>query len=98
MIHHRETQAGRQNPLLEFTPAIGPASGAFYQGDQLSEFKNNFFFSAVRGQHLHRVVLKPPDYRSVESHEELLAHAFGRIREVAERPDGAFTSPPATAT
>jgi glucose/arabinose dehydrogenase len=88
MIHHRETRAGMESPLLEFTPAIGPTSGAFYSGDRLPEFKNNFFFGAVRGRHLHRVVLKPPEYRSVESHEELLTHTFGRIREVAAGPDG----------
>ena len=90
MIHHQETRTGMESPLLEFTPANGPASGAFYQGDRLSEFKNNFFFGAVRGRYLYRVALKPPEYRSVESHEALLVNVFGRIREVADGPDGAL--------
>ncbi len=89
-IHHREKKPGMEPPLLEFTPAIGPASGAFYLGGQLSEFQNNFFFGAVRGHHLHRVVLRPPGFRTVESHEALLVRVFGRIREVASGPDGAL--------
>ena len=90
VIHHEQTRAGMEAPLLSFTPAIAPASGMFYQGNRLSEFTNNFFFGAVRGQHLHRVVLAPPDFTTVRSHEVLLQGVFGRIREVVAGPDGAL--------
>jgi aldose sugar dehydrogenase len=90
VIHHEQTHAGMEAPLLSFTPAIAPASGAFYQGTRLPEFANNFFFGAVRGQHLHRVVLAPPDFATVQSHEALLQGTFGRIREVVAGPDGAL--------
>jgi aldose sugar dehydrogenase len=90
IIHHEQTHAGMEAPLLSFTPAIAPASGAFYQGNRLPEFTNNFFFGAVRGQHLHRVILAPPNFTTVQSHEALLQGTFGRIREVAAGPDGAL--------
>jgi glucose/arabinose dehydrogenase len=89
-IHHEQTHTGMEAPLLSFTPAIAPASGVFYQGNRLSEFTNDFFFGAVRGQHLHRVVLAPPDFTTVQSHEALLQGVFGRIREVVAGPDGAL--------
>ncbi|MBI3795715.1 MAG: PQQ-dependent sugar dehydrogenase [Deltaproteobacteria bacterium] len=90
VIHHGQTHAGMEAHLLSFTPAIAPASGTFYSGTRLSEFTNNFFFGAVRGQHLHRVVLAPPDFTAVQSHEALLQGTFGRIREVVTGPDGAL--------
>ncbi len=79
-----------ESPLLVFTPAVGPASGAFYAGERLSGFRHNFFFGATRGQHLHRVVLAPPVFTTVQAHEALLQGVFGRIREVVTGPDGAL--------
>jgi len=48
-------------------------------------FKGNFFFGCLRGTRLIRVVL---DGRRVVSQENLLSETYGRIREVAEGPDG----------
>ena len=83
-IHHKETRAGLEAPLLEYTPACAPASGAFYRGSAFPQFKGNFFFGCLRGQRLIRVVL---DGRRVVSQEDL-AKDYGRIRDVAEGPDG----------
>jgi len=90
VIHHQQTRAGLEAPLLTFTPAVAPASGTFYAGDRLPEFTNNFFFGAMAGQHLHRIVLAPPDFTTVQSHEALLEGVFGRIRDVVAGPDGAL--------
>jgi len=87
IIHHTETHDGMESPLLEFTPAVAPASGMFYRGAAFPEFRNNFFFGCLRGACIIRVVL---DGRRVVSHERLLEGSFGRIREVAEGPDGAI--------
>jgi glucose/arabinose dehydrogenase len=83
-IHHTETAAGLESPLLEYTPACAPGSGAFYRGSVLPQFKENFFFGCLRGERVIRVVL---DGRRVVSQENLLQN-YGRIREVAEGPDG----------
>jgi glucose/arabinose dehydrogenase len=88
VIHHTETHPGMEAPLLEYTPACAPASGMFYRGAQFPEFPNfrgNFFFGCLRGTRLIRVVL---DGRRVVMQENLLAGKYGRIRDVAEGPDG----------
>lgn len=79
------TQAGMEPPLLEYTPACAPASGAFYNGDKLPQFKGNFFVGCLRGARIIRIVL---DGRKVVRQEDLLKGNLGRIREVGEGPDG----------
>ncbi len=85
VIWGNKTQEGMVAPLLEYTPACAPASAAFYTGDKLQQFKGNFFFGCLRGAKIIRVVL---DGRKVVRQEDLLSGNVGRIREVAEGPDG----------
>jgi glucose/arabinose dehydrogenase len=85
VIHHTQTHAGMEAPLLEYTPACAPASGVFYRGAAFPEFRGNFFFGCLAGTRLIRVVL---DGRRVVSQENLLSGKYGRIRDVAEGPDG----------
>jgi aldose sugar dehydrogenase len=86
VIRRNETRAGMESPLLEYTPACAPASGAFYRGAAFPSFKGNFFFGCLRGERLIRVVL---DGRKVVSQEDLIKD-YGRIRDVAEGPDGSL--------
>ena len=83
-IHHTQSRAGLESPLLEYTPACAPASGAFYRGSALPDFKGNYFFGCLRGARLQRVSL---DGRRVLSQEAVVTD-YGRIRDVAEGPDG----------
>jgi glucose/arabinose dehydrogenase len=85
IIHHRETRSGLESPLLEYTPACAPASGMFYRGSAFPKFTGNFFFGCLKGERIIRVVL---DGRRVVSQENLLEKKFGRIRDIAEGPDG----------
>lgn len=85
VIHHRETRPGMEAPLLEYTPACAPASAAFYRGTAFPQFRGNLFFGCLRGTRIVRVEL---DGRRVVTQENLLAGKYGRIREVAEGPDG----------
>lgn len=82
-----KTEAGLEPPLLEYSPACAPASAAFYNGSKLPGFKGNFFLGCLRGTRLIRVVL---DGRKVVRQEDLLEKTLGRIREVAEGPDGSL--------
>jgi len=84
-ISHNEKRKGMESPLLEYSPACAPASGMFYNGEKFPEFKGNFFFGCLRGTRIIRVKL---DGRKVIGQENLLAGNFGRIREMAEGPDG----------
>jgi glucose/arabinose dehydrogenase len=86
-IHHTQARAGLESPLLEYTPAVAPASAMFYRGTAFPQFRGNFFFGGLRGETIIRVVL---DGRRVVSHERLLEKKYGRIREIAEGPDGAI--------
>ena len=85
VIHHRATHEGMESPLLEYTPACAPASGMFYRGSSFPQFKGNFFFGCLVGERIIRVTLNG---RQVVSQENLLEHQYGRIRDLAEGPDG----------
>lgn len=84
-IYGAKTQPGLEAPLLEYTPACAPASGAFYNGNKLPQFKENFFLGCLRGAKIIRVVM---DGRRVVRQENLLEGNLGRIREIGEGPDG----------
>ena len=86
-IYGKTKRAGMISPLLEFTPACAPGSGAFYNSDAFPTFKGNFFFGCLRSKRLIRLVMNG---REVVSYEDLLKDVYGRIREVAEGPDGAI--------
>lgn len=86
-VHHKQSMAGMVDPLIEFTPAVAPASGMFYRGDAFAQFKGNFLVGALRGESLIRLVL---DGRRLVRHEILLGGAYGRLRAVTEGPDGAI--------
>ena len=85
VIHHRATHEGMESPLLEYTPACAPASGMFYRGSVFPQLKGSFFFGCLRGERIIRVTL---DGRRVVSQENLLEKKYGRIRDIAEGPDG----------
>ncbi len=87
LIHHQQAREGLESPLLEYTPAVAPASGMFYRGAAFPQFRGNFFFGTLRGESIIRVVL---DGRRVVSQERLLEKKYGRIRDVVEAPDGAI--------
>jgi len=85
VIHHRATHEGMESPVLEYTPACAPASGMFYRGSVFPQFKGNFFFGCLVGQRIIRVVTNG---RTAVSQENLLEEKYGRIRDIAEGPDG----------
>ncbi len=86
-IYGKTEKEGMVAPILEYTPACAPASGMFYHGNQFPAFKGNFFFGCLRGTRIIRVALNGS---KVVGQEDLLSGTFGRIREIAEGPDGAI--------
>ncbi|MDQ3798107.1 MAG: PQQ-dependent sugar dehydrogenase [Acidobacteriota bacterium] len=86
-ISHRMRREGMETPLVEYSPAVAPASGMFYRGSLFPAFKGNFFIGALKGQAIIRLVV---DGRRIISQDKLLEKQFGRIREVAEAPDGSI--------
>jgi glucose/arabinose dehydrogenase len=90
LVHHRDTRAGTVPPLLEYTPAIAPSGGSFATGALLPSFRNDFFFTGLRGERLIRVRLDPSDRRRVAETEDLFVEVYGRLRDVVTGPDGAL--------
>jgi len=86
-ISHNSKREGMETPIIEYSPAVAPASGMFYRGNLFPEFKNNFFFGALKGEAIIRLVL---DGRRIVSQDKLLEKQMGRIREIAEAADGSI--------
>src|SRR3989338_4054094 len=89
-VSHEKTREGTIAPLLLFTPAEAPASAMFYGGTLLPQFTNNFFFGALKGEGVIRVIFDERDPHKVIRYEKLGDVRFGRIRAVVEGPDGAI--------
>lgn len=88
IVSHEQSAPGMENPKLVFTPAEAPAGAAFYSGKIFPQFKNNFFFTALRGAGLFRVVISKDNPEEIVSYEKMGEVNFGRIRDVIEGPDG----------
>jgi len=84
-ITHREQKPGLITPLLEYSPACAPGGTMFYYGDKFPDLKGNLFVSCLRGTRIQRISLSG---REVIGQEGLLDGKVGRIREIAEGPDG----------
>lgn len=88
VVSHKESAPGMVDPILEFTPAIAPASGMFYRGDAIPALKHNYLFGMLRGQGINRVVFDAQDPERVVLSESLPGVEVGRVRDVVEGPDG----------
>jgi glucose/arabinose dehydrogenase len=86
-ISHKMKREGMETAIVEYSPAVAPASGMFYRGSLFPDFKNNFLFGALKGEAIIRLVL---DGRRVVAQEKLFVKTYGRIREIAEAPDGSI--------
>lgn len=87
LVSHDETLEGTIAPLIQFTPAEAPASAAFYTSNVLPMFTHSFFFGALRGRGLVRVVFSSDDPREIVTLEKIVSDV-GRVRTVVEGPDG----------
>lgn len=90
VIEGGETRPGMEPPVLSFSPSIAPSGASFYRGPLFPAFRNDLFFAALRGTHIHRVRLAADNPRRVLAEERLLEDRFGRIRDVVSGPDGAL--------
>jgi glucose/arabinose dehydrogenase/cytochrome c553 len=85
ILHHRDVRDGTMSPLLEFTPSVGPAEALFCSGKAFPEMKGNLLVGCMRGEAILRIRFTN---NRVSSYDFLLKKQFGRIRALAEGPDG----------
>lgn len=88
LVSHERKEEGLVDPLLVYTPAIAPASGSFYTSRILPQFTNTYLFGMLRGSGIMYVVFDPDRPARVVKHHPISGIDVGRVRDVAEGPDG----------
>jgi glucose/arabinose dehydrogenase len=79
--------AGVTDPLASMSPAIGPTGSTFYTGDQMPDWKNDWFYCNAGQAELRRVRLAPGSFDRIVS-EEVVKQ--GCSYDVVTGPDGAL--------
>ena len=89
VIRGDQTQDGMTAPVLHSgeSETWAPGGAAFVTR---GPWTGSLLFTGLRGQSLYRLVLDPKEPRKVASFERLFVRQFGRLRDVAEGPDGAI--------
>ena len=80
----RQHQEGMDDPIIYYSPSIGPSGITFNTGSRYSGWKDNLFLGALIGQKLFRYEI---DGRRI-THQEVLWDQYGRTRDVIMGPDG----------
>jgi glucose/arabinose dehydrogenase len=76
---------GMEQPVWVWTPAIAPSGMIVYSGNQFAPWRGNFFIGSMRQHYLNRLVIKSGH---VVVEERLMYGQVGRVRLVAQSPDG----------
>ena len=79
-------QEGMEQPIKYWVPSIAPSSMLLYRGDMFPQWQGDLFISALVPGDVRRLEM---DGQEVED-EEILWSEFGRIRHIAEAPDGSL--------
>ncbi len=74
-----------EQPLVHWEPSIAPSGIMFYTGTEFPGWQGDLFIGALAGKHLRRLVIEG---ETVVHQEVLLQDLVGRIRDVAQGPDG----------
>jgi len=80
-LTHKE---GMEQPVHYWTPSIATCGLMLYTGDKFPAWKDNIFAGALALTHVARVELDNGSY----AHEEKLLERMGRVRQIAQSPDG----------
>jgi glucose/arabinose dehydrogenase len=83
----KSSAPGMDDPIVYYTPSIGPSGIAFYTGDRYPSWRtNSLFVGGLVGQQLLRLQI---DGRAV-THQEMIFGRLGRVRDIVQGPDGYF--------
>jgi glucose/arabinose dehydrogenase len=87
LIRGSQQREGLETPVYYSGDTVtwAPTGGIFItQG----EWKGSLVFTGLRGQALYRAIFNPGDSNKIDTVERYLHKEFGRLRNVAEGPDG----------
>lgn len=79
------SKEGMTQPLYYWVPSIAPSGMTFYDGDKFPDWQGNLLVGALSYQLLARLELEDGE---VVHEERLLEKDLGRIRALAQGPDG----------
>jgi len=85
IITDETEKEGMVQPVHYWDPSIAPCGMTFVTSDRYPEWKNNILMGSLKFQYLNRVVL---DDNGNYVQEEKLVEGIGRVRHVAESPNG----------
>lgn len=78
-----------ESPILHYPdPSVPPGGAMFYTGTLFPQWRNNFFFTSLRAEHLQRVTVEGE--RDITAIERWWPGKYGRLRAVTQGPDGAI--------
>jgi aldose sugar dehydrogenase len=80
----KTAQEGMEQPVVHWTPAIGPSSIVFCSGDRYRGWKNNLFVCGLGGQQLRRLEIAADRV----AYQEAVLTQSGRVRDLVIGPDG----------
>jgi aldose sugar dehydrogenase len=80
-----QQKEGLEQPVYYWDPVLSPSGMCFYNGDNMSEWKNNLFICGLSSQHIARLVIKD---NKVVGEEMLLADEKQRFRDLTQGKDG----------
>ena len=82
-----QAHEGMEQPIVYYTPSVGPTGIAFYTGTRYPGWKNtSLFVCALVGQQLRRLEIRDREV----THQEVVLDHLGRVRDIAQSPDGYF--------
>jgi glucose/arabinose dehydrogenase len=81
----KTSEPGMDDPIVYYTPSIGPSGISFYTGSQYPGWKNtSLFVCALVGQQLLRLEISGDKV----THQEVIFNQFGRVHQIVTGPDG----------
>lgn len=88
-ISGNESREGMVTPILQSGDTVtwAPGGATFVSR---GPWAGSLLFTGLRGQALYRLSLDPQDPRKVQTFESLFEQQYGRLRDVAEGPDGSL--------
>ncbi|MGH9601319.1 MAG: PQQ-dependent sugar dehydrogenase [Terriglobales bacterium] len=78
-------QEGMEQPIWVWTPALAPSGLIVYTGSKFPAWRGNLFIGSMSQRHLNRLVVRDGN---VVLEERLMYQKAGRVRMVAQGPDG----------
>ena len=84
IITEDTVKAGMEQPVHFWRPSIAPCGSLFVTSDKYPSWKGNLLVGALAKMHIARVELDGTDYVG----EEKLLQDIGRVRHIAQSPDG----------